>query len=75
MMMEFEQLPAHLMEQPHLFSIDDLVRVKKGQLVVQAREVLHAAIDHVENCKVSLKHWHEVFFFNLGIILYFLCRI
>lgn len=55
-MKECEQLPAHLMEQPHLFSMDDLLRVKKGQLVVQARAVLHAAINHVENCKVSLKH-------------------
>ncbi|XP_026152105.1 protein associated with UVRAG as autophagy enhancer isoform X2 [Mastacembelus armatus] len=51
---EFEQLPAHLLEQPHLFSMDDLLRVKKGQLVAQAREVLHAAINHVENCKLCL---------------------
>ncbi|XP_054471433.1 protein associated with UVRAG as autophagy enhancer isoform X2 [Anoplopoma fimbria] len=53
-MAEFEQLPAHLMEQPHLFSMDDLLRVKKGQLVAQARAVLHSAIDHVENCELCL---------------------
>ncbi|KAF3694401.1 Protein RUBCNL-like [Channa argus] len=51
-MTEFEQLPAHLTEQPHVFSMDDLFRVKKGQLVVQARAVVNVAIDHVENCKL-----------------------
>lgn len=55
-MTEFEQLPAHLTEQPHLFSMDDLLRVKKGQLVTQAKALLNSAIDHVENCKVGLKH-------------------
>ncbi|XP_028991756.1 protein associated with UVRAG as autophagy enhancer [Betta splendens] len=49
-----EQLPAHLMERPHLFSMDDLLRVKRGQLVAQARAVLHAAISHVESCKLCL---------------------
>uniref|UniRef100_A0A8C2WNE5 Rubicon like autophagy enhancer n=1 Tax=Cyclopterus lumpus TaxID=8103 RepID=A0A8C2WNE5_CYCLU len=53
-MAEFDQLPAHLMEQPHLFSMEDLWRVKKGPLVVQARAVLHSAIDHVENCELCL---------------------
>ncbi|XP_037644952.1 protein associated with UVRAG as autophagy enhancer [Sebastes umbrosus] len=51
---EFEQLPAHLMKQPHLFSMDDLLRMKKGQLVSQARAVLHSAINHVENCELCL---------------------
>ncbi|XP_047456024.1 protein associated with UVRAG as autophagy enhancer isoform X2 [Mugil cephalus] len=51
---EFEQLPAHLMQQPHLFSMDDLMRVKKGQLMAQARAVMHASIDHVEHCELCL---------------------
>ena len=54
-MCEFEQLPSHLLEQPLLFSMDDLLKVKKGRLVPQARAVLHAAIEHVENCEVSLR--------------------
>eukprot|EP00064_Thunnus_orientalis_P011995 superscaffoldBa00001790_g12028 len=49
LMTEFEQLPCHLTERPHLFSMDDLFRVKKGQLVAQARAVFHSAINHVEN--------------------------
>ncbi|XP_078118823.1 protein associated with UVRAG as autophagy enhancer isoform X2 [Sander vitreus] len=53
-MAEFEQLPAHLTEQPHLFSMEDLLRVKKGQLMAQARVLLHSAIDHVENCELCL---------------------
>lgn len=52
---EARQLPTHLFyQQPPLFSMDDLLRVKKGQLVAQARAVLHAAISHVESCEVSL---------------------
>ncbi|XP_035531841.1 uncharacterized protein LOC118338671 [Morone saxatilis] len=53
-MTEFEQLPAHLMEQPHLFSMEDLLRVKKGQLVLQAKALLHSSIHHVENCELCL---------------------
>ncbi|KAF1383027.1 hypothetical protein PFLUV_G00149980 [Perca fluviatilis] len=53
-MAEFEQLPAHLTEQPHLFSMEDLLRVKKGQFMAQARALLHSAIDHVENCELCL---------------------
>lgn len=59
-MSEFEQLPAHLTEQPHLFSMDDLLRVKKGQLVVQARAVLNLTLSHVENCEVSLSYCFQV---------------
>lgn len=55
-MSEFEQLPAHLIsEQPHVFSMDDLLRVKKGQLVAQAKALQHSAISHIENCEVSLQ--------------------
>ncbi|XP_023863456.1 protein associated with UVRAG as autophagy enhancer [Salvelinus sp. IW2-2015] len=51
---EFEQLPDHLTQEPHLFSMDDLLRVKRGQLVPLARAVLRVAIAHVENCQVCL---------------------
>uniref|UniRef100_A0A3Q3BFH4 Rubicon like autophagy enhancer n=1 Tax=Kryptolebias marmoratus TaxID=37003 RepID=A0A3Q3BFH4_KRYMA len=37
---ELEQLPAHLMEQPLLFSMEDLLKAKKGQLVAPARALL-----------------------------------
>ncbi|XP_034549126.1 protein associated with UVRAG as autophagy enhancer [Notolabrus celidotus] len=53
-MAEFEVLPAHLTEQPHLFSLDDLLRVKKGQLVAHARVMLSSSISHVENCVLCL---------------------
>lgn len=49
---EFEQLPDHLTQEPHVFSMDDLLRVKRGQLVPLARAVLRVAIDHVESCQV-----------------------
>lgn len=53
MLAELEHLPAHLREQSNLFSMDDLQKVKKGQLVPQAKAVLQSAITHVENCEVS----------------------
>ncbi|XP_040005279.1 protein associated with UVRAG as autophagy enhancer isoform X4 [Xiphias gladius] len=53
-MTEFEQLPSHLIiERPHLFSMDDLLKVKRGQLAAQAREALNSAINHVENCELA----------------------
>ncbi|XP_005475326.1 protein RUBCNL-like [Oreochromis niloticus] len=51
---ELEHLPAHLKEQPNLFSMDDLQKVKKGQLLPQAKAVLQSAITHVENCELCL---------------------
>lgn len=67
---KLERLPAHLMEQPHLFSMDDLSRVKKGQLVAQTRALLLTAIDHVRSCEVGPRRYEETrvactSFFNL----------
>ena len=69
---KFEQLPAHLTEQPHLFSMEDLLRVKKGQLMAQARPLLHSAIDHVKNCEVSTEIYkiHTVYFYYLLLLLF-----
>ncbi|XP_037832250.1 protein associated with UVRAG as autophagy enhancer isoform X2 [Kryptolebias marmoratus] len=50
---ELEQLPAHLMEQPLLFSMEDLLKAKKGQLVAPARALLHSAMEHVKNCECA----------------------
>lgn len=49
---EFQQLPSHLTEELHLFSIDDLIKVKRGQLGVIAKAVLRAGAAHVETCEV-----------------------
>uniref|UniRef100_A0A3B5LN61 Rubicon Homology domain-containing protein n=1 Tax=Xiphophorus couchianus TaxID=32473 RepID=A0A3B5LN61_9TELE len=49
---EFEPLPAHLLDEPLLLSMEDLYRVKKGQLVAQARALLNSALEHVDNCEL-----------------------
>ncbi|XP_010769513.1 uncharacterized protein KIAA0226-like, partial [Notothenia coriiceps] len=49
----FDQLPAHLMQRCPLFSLDDLQRLKKGQLGSLAKTLLHTALKHVESCEVS----------------------
>ncbi|XP_036401467.1 protein associated with UVRAG as autophagy enhancer [Megalops cyprinoides] len=51
---EFEQLPCHLTQEPYLFSMDDLLRVKRGQLVPQAKALLQVAIAHVDSCQLCL---------------------
>ncbi|KAK1797696.1 hypothetical protein P4O66_008066, partial [Electrophorus voltai] len=49
---EFQQFPSHLTEEPHLFSMGDLVRVKRGQLVTMAKTMLRVATSHVESCEL-----------------------
>uniref|UniRef100_A0AAY4D4V9 Rubicon Homology domain-containing protein n=1 Tax=Denticeps clupeoides TaxID=299321 RepID=A0AAY4D4V9_9TELE len=51
---EFEQLPSHLTQELDLFSMDDLVRVKRGQLTATARTLFYSGTMHVENCEVSV---------------------
>ncbi|KAL4609085.1 hypothetical protein GN956_G24364 [Arapaima gigas] len=51
---EFQQLPGHLIEEPSLLSLDDLLGVKRGLLVPQARALLRVAIAHVESCQLCL---------------------
>ncbi|KAK7154111.1 hypothetical protein R3I94_007471 [Phoxinus phoxinus] len=48
----FEQLPAHLMQELHLFSMDDLIRVKKGQLCTIAKALLQSAVAHTDLCEL-----------------------
>ncbi|XP_033934605.1 protein associated with UVRAG as autophagy enhancer [Pseudochaenichthys georgianus] len=50
----FDQLPAHLMQRCPIFSLDDLQRLKKGQLGSLAKTLLHTALKHVESCELCL---------------------
>uniref|UniRef100_A0A3B1KD42 Rubicon like autophagy enhancer n=1 Tax=Astyanax mexicanus TaxID=7994 RepID=A0A3B1KD42_ASTMX len=45
---DFQQLPSHLTEELHLFSMDDLFRVKRGQIFPTAKAMLRTAAAHVE---------------------------
>lgn len=49
---EFEQLPAHLMQELHLFSMDELIRVKNGQLCTIAKALLQSAVAHTDFCEL-----------------------
>ncbi|OXB79839.1 UNVERIFIED_CONTAM: hypothetical protein H355_001001 [Colinus virginianus] len=51
---EFEQVPSHLTEELHLFSLDDLVKVKRGQLLPLLKEILKSSTSHVDGCEVKL---------------------
>ncbi|KAM4859908.1 protein associated with UVRAG as autophagy enhancer isoform 1-T4 [Thomomys bottae] len=48
----FEQLPGHLTDGLHLFSIDDLVRTKKGLLAPLLKDILKASLTHVAGCEL-----------------------
>ncbi|KAM5311351.1 protein associated with UVRAG as autophagy enhancer isoform 1-T3 [Glossophaga mutica] len=48
----FEQVPRHLTEGLYLFSLEDLVKVKKGLLAPLLKDVLKAALAHVEDCEL-----------------------
>lgn len=49
---EFEQMPRHLTDELHLFSLEDLVSVKKGLLVSSLKDVLKASLEHVACCEL-----------------------
>ncbi|XP_020849403.1 protein associated with UVRAG as autophagy enhancer isoform X2 [Phascolarctos cinereus] len=49
---DFEQVPGHLTNELHLFSLDDLVKIKKGQLAAVLRGLLKASLVHVDSCEL-----------------------
>nr|XP_055072468.1 protein associated with UVRAG as autophagy enhancer isoform X1 [Misgurnus anguillicaudatus] len=49
---EFEQLPAHLMQELHLFSMDDFIKLKKGQLYITAKAIFQSATAHIDTCEL-----------------------
>lgn len=51
---EFEQVPRHLTDELHLFSLEDLVRVKKRLLMPLLKDILKASLAHVASCEVRL---------------------
>ncbi|XP_053296469.1 protein associated with UVRAG as autophagy enhancer [Pleuronectes platessa] len=69
-MTEMEQLPSHLLQQPPLLSMDDLLRLRKGQLGAQVKAVLHAAISHVEDCELCLARGFICEFCREGNVLF-----
>ncbi|KFP76214.1 Uncharacterized protein KIAA0226-like, partial [Acanthisitta chloris] len=49
---EFEQVPSHLTEELHLFSLDDLVKIKRGQLLPVLKDILKSSTSHVDGCEL-----------------------
>ncbi|NXL52704.1 RUBCL protein, partial [Podilymbus podiceps] len=49
---EFEQVPSHLTEELHLFSLDDLVKIKRGQLLPLLKDILKTSTSHVDGCEL-----------------------
>ncbi|EHB15359.1 hypothetical protein GW7_16594 [Heterocephalus glaber] len=49
---EFEQVPQHLTDELHLFSLEDLVRTKRGLLAPLLRDILKASLAHIASCEL-----------------------
>ncbi|NWU93489.1 RUBCL protein, partial [Upupa epops] len=49
---EFEQVPSHLTEELNVFSLDDLVKIKRGQLLPLLKGVLKSSTSHVNGCEL-----------------------
>ncbi|XP_064413006.1 protein associated with UVRAG as autophagy enhancer [Latimeria chalumnae] len=49
---EFEHTQTHLTEELHVFSLEDLVKVKRGLLIPSLKKVLKSALNHVEMCEL-----------------------
>ncbi|XP_009904571.2 protein associated with UVRAG as autophagy enhancer [Dryobates pubescens] len=49
---QFEQVPSHLTEELHLFSLDDLVKIKRGQLLPLLKDVLKSSTSHIDGCEL-----------------------
>nr|XP_054302684.1 protein associated with UVRAG as autophagy enhancer isoform X3 [Pongo pygmaeus] len=49
---EFEQVPGHLTDELHLFSLEDLVRIKKGLLAPLLKDIMKASLAHVAGCEL-----------------------
>ncbi|KFO73829.1 Uncharacterized protein KIAA0226-like, partial [Cuculus canorus] len=49
---EYEQVPSHLTEELHLFSLDDLVKIKRGQLLPLLKDILKSSTSHVDGCEL-----------------------
>ncbi|XP_065702461.2 protein associated with UVRAG as autophagy enhancer isoform X1 [Patagioenas fasciata] len=49
---EYEQLPSHMTEELHLFSLDDLVKIKRGQLLPLLKDILKCSTSHVDGCEL-----------------------
>ncbi|NXA08625.1 RUBCL protein, partial [Sapayoa aenigma] len=49
---EYEQIPSHLTEELHLFSLDDLVKIKRGQLLPLLKDILKSSVSHVDGCEL-----------------------
>ncbi|XP_008822612.1 protein associated with UVRAG as autophagy enhancer [Nannospalax galili] len=48
----FEQVPSHLTDECHLFSLDDFLRTKKGLLAPLLKDILKASLGHVASCEL-----------------------
>ncbi|XP_028733960.1 protein associated with UVRAG as autophagy enhancer isoform X1 [Peromyscus leucopus] len=49
---EFEQAPSHLTDECHLFSMEDLLRTKKGLLAPLLKDILKSSLAHVASCEL-----------------------
>lgn len=50
----YDNVPGHLTEDLHLFSLNDLTAIKKGDLGARLKELVRLGTLHVEKCMVRI---------------------
>lgn len=48
-------MPGHLTDELHLFSLEDLVRVRKRLLMPSLKDILKTSLAHIASCEVSVR--------------------
>ncbi|CAI9536779.1 unnamed protein product [Staurois parvus] len=48
----FDEVPSHLTEELHLYTLSDLYKVKQKSLLLSLRELLATAVAHVDQCEL-----------------------
>ncbi|XP_069748542.1 LOW QUALITY PROTEIN: protein associated with UVRAG as autophagy enhancer [Narcine bancroftii] len=69
-MVEFWRLQAHLSEELHLYSLNDLVKLRRGLLVPGLKDALRIVLSHVESCEICISKSFICEFCKSGEILF-----
>lgn len=51
---EYKQMPAHWLKDLHVYSLEELVAVKRGELLVRVKTIVTDSITHISQCQVCI---------------------
>ena len=54
LLMTFQSHPQHLINDPHVYSMDDILQVRTGELEIILAQLVEDAVAHITQCQVGL---------------------